>query len=183
MDNIVDVFNEFLDEEWALHQCACTEKDQSAYVTARTAFYWKWCKRVTIPNRSSYREAFEKQLELEQRRTLFQIKKYDGGEEGPIYRAYVGDHRVSVGPSGPNTRYNQNWYMRSFDGEWKVFGLSQVCADCSTLGASDGQSCTSCGGEGWKWFATDRVKRGELLGVHKIEAPASSRHKEEYDSE
>jgi len=183
MDTVIKILNDFLDDDWGLHQVFCTEKDQSAYTAARTEFYWKWCKRVQIQNRSFYMEAAEKQLELEQRRTLFQVKQYEGGEEGPIYRAYVGHYRVSSGPSGPSTRYGQNWYLRAFDGEWKVFGLSQPCPDCSSLGSSNGQSCTDCGGEGWNWFATDRVKLGKLVDVRKIEAPTDRRHKQEYDSE
>ena len=58
-----------------------------------------------------------------------------------------------------------------------------MCAECTSLGAVDGRLCEDCAGEGWRWFASNRVNLGRLVKVHKIQAPTRKKCLQEYEAE
>ena len=143
-------------------------------------FYKLYCEGVDSGHtRGRYSPRAKSQLDREAKRTLFQVKKYQGATEGgEVYRAYVGPYRLDR-----KTRYDKNLYFSWNEAGFRLIGLSGMCPDCTSLGVLDGKLCQECGGDGWYWLGNKKVNLGRLVKVHKIQAPTRKKCLQEYEAE
>lgn len=178
MEQLLAFVDLYLDAEWTLHQAYAEEKDNALFMGLRAQYYRDYFSRVRIGyNRASYNENYSQALHQESRRIVFQIKEYRNNEN-IVFRVYIGDNRIDNRFS-----YAKNLYINRMSGSYRIMGVSQMCAECTSLGIVDGGLCESCAGEGWRWFASNKVNLGSLVKVHKIQAPTREKSLQEYEAE
>ena len=187
MDEVSEFFSSFLDAEWALRRAYCTERDHNKFRDLNFSTFRQFIRgsnfSLGTPRSRGKDEKFfaskEKQLEMEDRRSLFQIKTYSHPTYGELYRAYVGMHDRRHFDC-----YEENLYAARFDGELKLFVRSHMCPDCQSLGQAGGTKCGSCAGNGWMWFKGEPiVLQAPPTNVLKLQAPERKECIQEYESE
>ena len=195
MDEVNEFLVSFLDAEWALRRAYCTERDDNEFRNLNFSSFRLFVKgsnfsMVTPRSRRKSEEFFARkaqQLEMEDRRSLFQIKTYKHSIYGELYRAYVGKHH-----RGHFDSYEENLYAARFDGKLKMFARSRMCPDCTSLGQVSGARCVGCSGRhsvsgsapGWLWFKSSPIDlEGPPVAVQKLQAPELEGCIQEYESE
>lgn len=184
----IDLIKEFIADDWSMRQHFSLEEDDDVFNQLRNQFYKRHIRdfRVGLDHaRGRHSPNAALQVAKERERQLFQIKEYEppGGfagspEHETIYRAYVGPYRP-----GRRTSYASNFYFSWHEGRFVLIGKSGMCPDCTSLGMVDGATCRACGGEGWYWLGSKKVELGDLVRVHKIEAPTRAKCLQEYEAE
>lgn len=108
-------------------------------------------------------------------RKIFQIKRYDNGSGGPLYRVYASSH---TRPRRGGYPYGSSLFLREEGSRLEVISIY----DLDILG-QEGQHLKS-DGLTWILASGDKVARlGEPSAVRKIEPPDHPEHRADYDRE